>query len=147
MKTITVLERIRKEKTKQFCELSTCLKKKVACTIWLPDEFGIQMIYEPLSFGFNTSMPGNPLCNHENCLATEKHVYKSRHAEQMAIINAAKKGTSISNCIATLSLSPCIKCAQDLIDVGIKRVEYLEEYKDKSGILLLKKFDVITEKI
>ena len=38
-----------------------------------------------------------------------------------------------------LTLSPCRACAKAIINGGINRVVYLEEYRDKSGINLLTK--------
>ncbi len=37
-----------------------------------------------------------------------------------------------------LTLSPCRHCAKAIVNGGIKKVIYLEEYRDKSGIELLK---------
>lgn len=38
-------------------------------------------------------------------------------------------------------------CALDIIDAGIKRVVYKEEYRDRSGLNLLKEHDIIVEQI
>ena len=36
-----------------------------------------------------------------------------------------------------ITLSPCTQCAKAIINGGIQRVVYLNEYRDKSGIDLL----------
>ena len=60
------------------------------------------------------------------------------HAEANAIAFAAKKGISVENCQLFVTLSPCMNCANLIIQSGIKEVFYSEEYRDTSGIKYLK---------
>jgi dCMP deaminase len=46
-----------------------------------------------------------------------------------------------------LTLSPCSTCALGLIQSGVKRVVYLDEYRDTSGIEILKKCNIKVNKI
>jgi len=46
-----------------------------------------------------------------------------------------------------LTLSPCEYCAKCIINSGIKEVFYLEEYRDMSGVLLLKSEGVLCSKL
>jgi dCMP deaminase len=62
------------------------------------------------------------------------------HAEMNAVIKAAKTGNSVEGSTLYVTLSPCVDCAKYLLQSGIQRVVYLEEYRDKSGIELLKQF-------
>ena len=62
------------------------------------------------------------------------------HAESNAILKAAKSGVSTDNSTLYITLSPCIDCAKLILQSGIKRVVYFEEYKDVSGIEFLSKF-------
>jgi dCMP deaminase len=62
------------------------------------------------------------------------------HAESNAILKAAKSGVSTDNSTLYITLSPCIDCAKLILQSGIKRVVYSEEYKDVSGIEFLRKF-------
>jgi dCMP deaminase len=50
------------------------------------------------------------------------------------ILKAAKEGVSIFGSTVYVTLSPCKHCAALMIQSGIKRVVYMEEYKDPSGI-------------
>ena len=54
------------------------------------------------------------------------------HAEQNAICNSIYIGSSnsIKGAEIYLTLSPCNKCMLTLLQCGIKKVYYLEEYKD-----------------
>lgn len=56
------------------------------------------------------------------------------HAEANAIAYAAKEGISTKDCTLYVTLSPCINCANLIIQSGIKRVVYNESYRDMSGV-------------
>jgi dCMP deaminase len=44
-------------------------------------------------------------------------------------------------------MSQCIECAKLIIQAGIKRVVFSEEYRDKSGINLLKQAKIEVKQI
>ncbi len=56
------------------------------------------------------------------------------HAEANAIAYAAKEGISTKGCTLYVTLSPCINCANLIIQAGIKEVVYAEAYRDLSGV-------------
>ena len=60
------------------------------------------------------------------------------HAEQNAIAYAARHGISAQNSTLYCTLSPCTSCAKLIINSGIIEVKYIEQYRDTSGIDLLK---------
>lgn len=62
------------------------------------------------------------------------------HAESNAIIKAARSGLSTDGSTLYLTLSPCIDCSKLILQSGIKRVVYLNEYVDTSGIQFLRNF-------
>ena len=64
------------------------------------------------------------------------------HAEANAIAYAAKEGISTKGCSLYVTLSPCINCANLIIQAGIKEVIYTESYRDTSGIDHLKKNNI-----
>jgi dCMP deaminase len=59
---------------------------------------------------------------HEICYAT--------HAEQNAIIQAAKLGVSIDGATLYCTHQPCTICSKMIMNAGIKRVVYREGYPD-----------------
>jgi len=67
------------------------------------------------------------------------------HAEANAIAFAAKKGIPVENCKLFVTLSPCMNCANLIIQSGIKEVFYSEEYRDTSGIEYLKENGIKVE--
>jgi dCMP deaminase len=114
---------------KEVSTLSYCVRSKVGAVIVIDGNI--------VSFGFNGSPKGmNNCCEDENNV-TFPYVI---HAESNAIIKAAKSGMSMKGGTLYLTLSPCLDCSKLILQSEIKRVVYLEEYRDKSGIEFLKKF-------
>ena len=62
------------------------------------------------------------------------------HAESNAILKAAKNGTPVDDATLYLTLSPCIDCSKLILQSGIKRVVYLNDYHDQKGVSFLKQF-------
>ena len=75
---------------------------------------------------------------HELCFAV--------HAEQNAIIQAAKYGINISGATLYCTHQPCVICAKMIINAGIKRVVYKEGYPDEFSIQLFDEANVSVEK-
>jgi len=61
------------------------------------------------------------------------------HAEANAILKVASSAQSCRGATLYITLSPCRECSKLVHQSGIKRVVYIEEYKDDSGIKFLKK--------
>jgi len=69
------------------------------------------------------------------------------HAEINAIAKAARQGISIKGATMYVSISPCIECAKLIIQSGITKVIYKDEYRDKAGVELLTKASVDNYKL
>lgn len=57
-----------------------------------------------------------------------RHCIRTLHAEQNAICQAARYGTSLEGATIYAKLAPCYTCAKMIINAGIKRVVCLEDY-------------------
>lgn len=68
------------------------------------------------------------------------------HAEQNAIIQAAKIGVSIDGADLYCTHQPCSVCAKMIINAGIKRVVYKEGYPDEFSLELFEEARVNIEK-
>ena len=68
------------------------------------------------------------------------------HAESNAILKCAKYGRPTNGSTLYKTHSPCIECAKLIIQAGIIRVVYLEEYKTLDGVELLKRIGIKVEK-
>lgn len=56
------------------------------------------------------------------------------HAEQNAIIYAAKNKSTIEGSVLYVTLSPCLACARIIYTSGIKKVLFLQSYAKYKGI-------------
>lgn len=87
-----------------------------------------------LSMGYN-GMPSGMSndCKHSTGV-TKKEVI---HAEANAICKLARSTGSSEGATLYCTLSPCIECAKLILQSGITRVVFADNYKDDSGKLLL----------
>lgn len=98
-----------------------------------------------LAYGFNgtpTGFDNNAEDEIDGKLVTKP---ETMHAESNAIAKVAKSTQSSDGSTMYITLSPCFECSKLMIQAGIKRVVYMEEYRDTSGLDLLRKCGVIVE--
>ena len=95
-----------------------------------------------ISDGYNGTPSG-----FENRCEDEENVTKPYvlHAEANAITKVAKSSNSSEGATLYVTASPCIECAKLIIQAGIRRVVYTEQYLYTDGIELLKKANVEVE--
>ena len=70
----------------------------------------------------------------------------ARHAEQNAIIQAAKLGVSIEGATLYCTHQPCVICAKMIVNSGIKRVVYGEGYPDEFAMQMFEMAGVDIER-
>lgn len=61
------------------------------------------------------------------------------HAEANAIAFAARHGVATNHAYLYTTLSPCVPCSQLIINAGIERVYMLNEYRDDTGVSMLRR--------
>ena len=89
-----------------------------------------------ISDGYNGTPSGfENVCEDENGI-TKPYVL---HAEANAISKVAKSGNSSEGATLYVTASPCMECAKLIIQAGIKRVVYMDEYRLLDGIELLRR--------
>jgi dCMP deaminase len=97
-----------------------------------------------ISDGYNGTPSGfENNCEDENGV-TKPYVL---HAEANAITTVAKSGNSSENATLYVTASPCIECSKLIIQSGIKRVVYRDEYRLTDGIDLLRAAGIEVEKV
>jgi dCMP deaminase len=57
-----------------------------------------------------------------------QHCVRTSHAEQNAIVNAARFGMALENATLYCHMTPCYICAKMIINAGIKRVVCNKDY-------------------
>jgi len=98
-----------------------------------------------LATGYNGTPTGITHCSVTGCLrdqlkvpSGERHeLCRGLHAEQNAIIQAAKHGINIDGATLYCTHSPCIICSKMLINAGVKNIVYREGYPDKISLDML----------
>jgi dCMP deaminase len=115
----------------EWSTLSCCSRKKVGAII-VKDGMII-------SDGFNGTPTGFP--NHCEDAAGNTHWYVL-HAEANAILKVARSSQSTENSTLYITYSPCKDCSKLIIQSGIKRVIYSEEYRDVAGLKILEECGV-----
>lgn len=97
-----------------------------------------------ISEGYNGTPSGFPnQCETNSGMFTLPEVL---HAESNAIAKIARSTNSSNGATLYVTMSPCFDCAKMIIQCGIKRVVYLEAYRDSSGVDLLQKAEIKVEK-
>ena len=103
---------------KVTAERSPCERLQVGCLLVKDNRI--------ISQGYNGFLPG---CPHES-IVRDNHEQETLHAEQNAIIDCAKRGVSCEGSTAYVTHYPCIICARLLLAGGIKKINYLNDYKN-----------------
>ena len=117
--------------SKMFSEFSTCLSRKVGCVI-ASDAGHI------ISTGYNGAPKRTCHAEEAGCFCQDPNrksgTFQERlrcsHAELNAIAQAAFEGVSTRDARIYCVLFPCSFCCKAIIQAGIRRVIYEEDYND-----------------
>ena len=117
-----------------WAENSYCVRRKVGALVVKNN-----MI---ISDGYNGTPTG-----FENICEDENNVSKPYvlHAEANAITKLARSSNSSDGATLYVTASPCIECAKLIIQSGIKRVIYTEQYRLTDGVDLLRRAGIEVE--
>lgn len=96
-----------------------------------------------ISYGYN----GTPTGFDNRCEIDDVTKPETLHAESNVIAKAAKTNKSSDGGYLFITLSPCYECSKLIMQCGIKKVYYLEEYRDMSGPELLEKAKIKLQKL
>ena len=117
---------------------STCLRRHVGAVI-VRDKHA-------MSTGYNGAPKGLQHCAElGGCLREKLHVpsgerhelCRALHAEQNAIIQAARYGIDIRDSKIYITTQPCITCAKMCINAGINEIIYANPYPDELSLGML----------
>jgi dCMP deaminase len=98
-----------------YASLSKDQSTQVGCVVVGPEGEVRSSGFNGMPRGVNDSVP-------ERHIRPEKYSWMA-HAEQNAVAQAAKVGTSLDGCsLIVTALLPCTTCAQSIIQSGIKEV-------------------------
>ena len=119
---------------KSYLQMATIWAKNSYC---IRRQVGAILVKDKMiiSDGYNGTPAGFENVCEENGV-TKPYVL---HAEANAITKVAKSSNSSDGSTLYVTASPCLECAKLIIQAGIKRVVYHDEYRITDGIDLLRR--------
>lgn len=120
---------------RQAARRSNCMKTPVGAVV-VKDSHIISCGYNGTPIGLRNCIEGGcGRCNENS--SQGKHLDKCYcvHAEVNSILYAGRKQCQGGTLYATMK--PCLNCAKTLVQVGISRIVYLEDYSDPDSTALL----------
>lgn len=121
---------------------STCIRRKVGALLVKEERI--------IATGYNGAPQGIPHCLDVGCLRQERdipsgHRYelcRGVHAEQNAIINAARYGVSTLDSVLYCTHQPCMLCSRMIVNAGVIRVVHQGDFNDELALEVLKQAGV-----
>lgn len=120
-----------------WAENSYCIRRQVGALI-VKDKMIISDGYNGTPCGFEN------ICEDHTTGKTKPYVL---HAEANAITKVAKSMSSSDGATLYVTASPCIECSKLIIQAGIRRVVYSDDYHALDGIDLLSRAGIEVTKI
>ena len=99
---------------------STCKRARVGAVLVKDNKV--------ISTGYNGSVSGTEHCIDHECLVVDGHCVRTLHAEVNAILQGAERGVP-KGFTAYVTHFPCLNCTKQLLQVGCKRVVYINQYR------------------
>ncbi|MCL2826379.1 MAG: cytidine/deoxycytidylate deaminase family protein [Eggerthellaceae bacterium] len=123
--------------THEVATRTTCLRRAVGAIIVKDRRI--------LATGYNGVPSGLAHCSEVGCLREQlgvpsgqrQEICRGLHAEQNAIIQAARYGIDISGSSIYVTTQPCVVCAKMIINAGIVEIVYANPYDDELALSLL----------
>jgi len=150
------IEHIYMQVAYQFAKLSYANRRKVGCVI-VKDKQVISFGYNGTPHGFENECEcvertgwdfpeqaklldenGWTLSDEDGCAHRSVTKREVLHAESNAIMKVAKSTMSCEGATLYTTTCPCFDCAKLIIQSGVNEVYYSEDYRDMSGVELLK---------
>lgn len=120
-----------------WAQNSYCVRRQVGALI-VKDKMIISDGYNGTPCGFEN------ICEDPLTGLTKPYVL---HAEANAITKVARSQSSSDKATLYVTASPCVECAKLIIQAGILRVVYCDDYRTNDGIDLLKRADIEVVKV
>lgn len=128
---------------------STCLRRQSGAVLVTRDKWVV-------SIGYNGAPAGLPHCSElGGCLREQlkipsgqrAEICRAVHAEQNAILIAARDGRSTKGTTLYSTTFPCLICTKMLIQAGVIEVVYSEEYDDQETMKMFRQAGIIVRRL
>ncbi len=121
----------------QVAGRSTCLRRATGAVLVKDKRI--------LATGYNGVPSGLAHCEAAGCIREQREIpsgshhelCRGIHAEQNAVIQAARHGISIDGATAYCTHQPCVLCAKILINAGVASIVFAEPYPDPLSAAML----------
>ncbi|MBI2075649.1 MAG: dCMP deaminase family protein [Candidatus Aenigmarchaeota archaeon] len=132
-----------------FMNVAHAVKERASCS---RRKVGAILVKEKqiISTGYNGTPAGTKNCNEGGCGRCASDVPSGKeldkcaccHAEENAIVQAARHGMNTAGATMYTTFTSCVQCAKMIINAGIKKVVSEADYPDDLGTKLLKEAKV-----
>lgn len=115
-----------------WAERSTCSARARVGAVLVDQDHAV------VASGYNGAPRGQAHCDDEGvgCLMEGGHCVRAIHAEENAIIQCARGGSSTVGTTLYTTHRPCVRCARLIIQAGIVEVNFLHFY-DADGLMTM----------
>ena len=122
---------------KQVATRTTCIRRAVGCVLVRDKRI--------IATGYNGAPTGLHHCVETGCIrqkldvpSGERHeLCRALHAEQNALIQAARYGLPVDGSTIYITTQPCVVCAKMLINAGVQEIVYANPYPDELSLSML----------
>jgi dCMP deaminase len=128
-----------------WAELSHATRKKVGALI-VKNNTIIADGYNGTPSGFENECE-EAINNEDGSFKEYKTKWYVLHAESNALAKVAKSTQSCDGATLYITYSPCTECSKLILQSGIKKVVYLEEYRDIAGLDFLRRAGIEIKKV
>ena len=131
----------------QVATRSTCIRRQVGAVIVKDKRI--------LATGYNGAPSGLAHCEVVGCLREQLQIpsgehaelCRAIHAEQNAVVQAARSGVSIEGATIYTTTQPCVLCAKILMNAGIVEIVFQGTYPDKLALEMLEESGISLRKM
>jgi len=100
---------------------ATCPRLAVGCVLADRD-------HQVIATGYNGGVSGLDHCLDAGCILENGRCVRANHAEQNAIIQAARRGVSTVGAACYVTHQPCFVCFRHLLAAGVRQIVYRHPY-------------------
>jgi dCMP deaminase len=127
----------------QVAGRATCLRRSIGAVLVKDKRI--------LATGYNGTASGLAHCEDVGCIREQQNIpsgsrhelCRGIHAEQNAVIQAAKHGIAMDGATAYCTHQPCVLCAKILLNAGVVEIVYKESYPDPLSEAMLAEAGII----
>ncbi|MHB1342248.1 MAG: deoxycytidylate deaminase [Coriobacteriia bacterium] len=131
----------------QVAGRATCMRRSIGAVLVKDKRI--------LATGYNGVPSGLAHCETVGCIretrgipsGTQHELCRGIHAEQNAVIQAAKHGIPIDGATVYCTHQPCVLCAKILINAGVVDIVYREPYPDALSEELLAEAGIVPRRL